>query len=129
MSSMVVLAVGLDPLLLASQSLAWRSAGYFVTSAWSIRDAIAHFRGGDFDLVLLGNSLPAESRERLTFLIRATGSRVPVVYISDSSNDSDSFADVTIKDEPSNIIEAIGEIVANRAKMHAASRATAGIAM
>jgi len=72
---------------------AWQSAGYFVTWTNSIREAIEWFRVGDFDLVLLGGSIPLESRERLAFLIRASGSNTPVVSIVDSSADCDAFAE------------------------------------
>jgi DNA-binding NtrC family response regulator len=117
MSLKVVLAIGVDSSLLEIQSSAWKSSGYIVTFAWSIKDAITHFRYGDFDLVLLGHSLPAESRERLTFLIRASGSRVPVVYIAGTSNDCDSSADATVKGEPTNILQEIEELLASRFRM------------
>jgi DNA-binding NtrC family response regulator len=128
MTSTVILAVGLDSSLLESQSSVWQSAGYIVTTAGSIREAIIHFRDGDFDLVLLGHSLPAASREKLTFLIRASGSSVPVVYISNPSNDCDSFADATIQNEPTNMLKAIGELMANRTRMPAARSAMSRIA-
>jgi hypothetical protein len=128
MSLTVVLAVGLDSSLLTNQSSVWKSAGYYVTFTGSIRDAIAHFRNGDFDLVLLGRSIPTDSRERLTFLIRASGSRIPVVCVTDSSSDSDSFADATITSEPVKLLEDIGEIMARRPRPPAASRAMSRIA-
>jgi DNA-binding response OmpR family regulator len=124
----VILAVGLDSSLLASQSSVWQSAGCLVTSAGSIREAIAHFRDGDFDLVLLGRSIPADSRERLTFLIRASGSRTPVVCVADSSGDSDTFADARIRSEPMRLLEDMREIMAKRAKTPAECRAMPGIA-
>jgi len=111
-STTVVLAVGLDSSLLASQSAAWQSAGYFVRSTGSIREAIIQFRDGDFDLVLLGDSIPAASRERLTFLIRTFGSRIPVICVTDSPRDRDSFADATIPKEPVNLMRSIGELMA-----------------
>jgi DNA-binding response OmpR family regulator len=125
---MVVLAVGVDPSLLEDQSSAWKSAGYIVTSAWSVRDAFVYFRHGDFDLVLLGQSIPAESREKLTFLIRASGSRVPVVTVLNSPSACDSFADVTIKAEANGVVEAIGEIMANQARMSVAGPSSVRIA-
>ena len=78
----VILAVGLDPLLGLAQSTAWKSAGYIVISVATIKKAIDHFKAGDFDLVLLGNSISLESKERLTFLIRSFGSHTPVVCIA-----------------------------------------------
>jgi DNA-binding NtrC family response regulator len=128
MSLTVVLAVGLDPSLLASQSPVWQSAGFIVTSTGSIREAIGHIRDGDFDLVLIGHSIPTDSRERLTFLIRAIGSRTPVVSITDSSIGGDSFVDATIRNEPSKLLQSIGELMAERAKSPLPSRAMTGIA-
>lgn len=116
MPQTVILAVGLDSSILANHGSAWQSAGYFVTPIGSISEAIAHFRNGDFDLVLLGRSIPVESRERLAFLIRASGSQVPVVCVADSSDDSDCFADATIGSEPIKLLDDIGEIMAKRAK-------------
>lgn len=116
MSLTVVLAVGLDSSLLAGQSSVWQSAGFIVTSTGSIREAIGHIRDGDFDLILLGHSIPIDSWERLTFLIRANGSRTPVVSITDSSTGCDSFADATVRNEPSDLLQSIGELMAERAK-------------
>jgi hypothetical protein len=66
MSLSVVLAVGLDSLLLSKHGAAWRSVGYIVVEALSIREAIAHFKTGDFDLVLSGQSISFENKERLS---------------------------------------------------------------
>jgi DNA-binding NtrC family response regulator len=116
MSLKVVLAIGVDSSLLEIQSSAWKSSGNIVTFAWSIKDAITHFRYGDFDLVLLGHAVPAESRERLTFLIRASGSQVPVIFIADSCGACDRFADATLKGEPTEILEEIEELMSSRAE-------------
>jgi len=110
----VVLAVGLDLSLSTRQSTDWKSAGCVVISTASIREAIVHFLDGDFDLVLLGNGIPPESRERLTFLIRASGSRIPVLCITNSSSDTDSFADGTVRNEPIDILRGIEEMMSNR---------------
>lgn len=123
MPQTVILAVGLDSSLLADRHSIWQTAGYFITSAGSIREAILQFKNGDFDLILLGHSIPAESRERLTSLIRASGSRIPVVYITDGSGYSDSFADATMKNEPHHVIEGIGELLAKRAMIPSATTA------
>ena len=118
MSLKVVLAIGVDSSLLEMQSSDWKSSGYIVTFAWSIKDAITHFRYGDFDVVLLGHSLAAESRERLTFLIWASGSQVPVACIADSSSDCDWFEGATFKVDPTHILGEI-EVIAGRARMTA----------
>jgi hypothetical protein len=67
----VVLAVGLDSLEVDMHLATWKSSGLFVIGAATVQEAIGHFKGGDFDLVLLGDSLPFEKKERPTYLIRA----------------------------------------------------------
>jgi DNA-binding NtrC family response regulator len=106
----VVLAIGLDSALLANQCSVRQSAGYFVTFTESIREAIVHFRDGDFDLVLLGPSIPADSRERLTFLIRLSDSRIPVVCITDFPGACDNFADATFRNEADDLQRGVGEV-------------------
>lgn len=112
----VVLAVGLDSSLLADQSSIWQSAGYVVTSTNSIREAIVHIRDGDFDLVLLGNAIPTDSRERFAFLVRAIGSRTPVISITGSPSHRDIFADATIAIEPAGLLQSIDELMADRSQ-------------
>jgi hypothetical protein len=124
----VVLAVGLDSSLVAGQRSVWQSAGYFVTPTKSIGEAIVHLREGDFDLVLLGHSVPTDSRERFTFLIRASGSRTPVVSITDSPTGCDSFADATIGNEPASLLKSIRELMTERGIAPAPRRATPAIA-
>lgn len=121
MSTMVVLAVGLDESFLESQLSDCQSTNFCIRSVGSIRDAIVHLKEGDFDLVLLGRSIPSESKERLTFLIRASGSRVLVVCLVDYSCGTDNFEDPAINDESIKILDGIKEMVANRAKAGAFS--------
>ena len=114
MPIIVVLAIGLDSTPLKTQSSLWKAAGYIVNVAGSIREAIDHFKVGDFDLVLLGNSIPAENRERLTYLIRSLGSHVPVAFIAESSGETDAFVDATLRTEPKAMLAGMRELVAQR---------------
>jgi DNA-binding response OmpR family regulator len=123
MAVTVVLAVGLDPWMLMAQDSAWRSEGYIVVSVHSIRDAIDHFKAGDFDLVLLGHSMTIENQERLTFLIRASGSNTPVVCISSSGGVSYTFADATLRNDPTDLLVGIKELLARRTRLPAAEQA------
>ena len=67
MSVTVALAVGVDPSLLMASDPVWKSGAYVVISAGSVEEAIRHFKAGDFDIVLHGQLIPAEKREKLTF--------------------------------------------------------------
>jgi CheY-like chemotaxis protein len=127
MALIVVVGVCLDSSLLMMCNSAWKSAGYTFAPAGSIKEAIERFKAGDFDLELLGYSVPAESRERPTFLIRASGSRIPVVCIMDSSGDCNSFADATISNDPTNLLQIIRELMDKRAHMLAPNFAVPGM--
>jgi CheY-like chemotaxis protein len=117
MSLTVVLAVGSDAWKLAAQSSALRPAGYIVVSASSIRDAIDRFEAGDFDLVLLDHSISLEDKERLTFLIQASGSRTPVLSIADCSCDAHSFADAIVKNDAVGMLAGVGELLTQRMRI------------
>ena len=110
----IILAVGVDSSVLANQRPSSESAGCRVTSVAGIREAIVQVRDGDFDLILLGCSIPIESRERMTFLIRISGSRVPVVCVADSAGGYDSFADATIRNEGDDLLPVVEKLLAAR---------------
>ena len=120
MAVTVVLAVGLDSWLLATENRTWRSAGCFVVSAESIAEAIRLFNDGDFDLVVVGDCISVEKRERLTSMIRTLGSQTPVACIGNSSTNSDSFADATLKDDSSTLVTGLRELIAKESKMRVA---------
>jgi DNA-binding response OmpR family regulator len=122
MAVTVVLGVELDPWMLMAQDSQWRSEGYIVIHAYSVRDAIDHFNAGDFDLVLLGCSMTMESKKRLTSLIRASGSYTPVVSIAGSREVCHTFADATLTDDPRELLKGIKEVSAARTRMPAAMR-------
>ena len=64
MSVNVVLAVGMDLWVLERKRKAWQAAGYFVTPAASVQQAIDDFQSGDFDLVVMSASILANSASR-----------------------------------------------------------------
>jgi len=114
MSITVVLGVGLDSWLLAAHEAIWRSAGFVVVPAASIREAIDHFQAGDFDLVLLGQSISIESEERLNFLVRAAGSHTPVVSISSLIGDQKLRTYGTPASDSNTLLAGMVELLAER---------------
>lgn len=82
----LVLAVGLDSAFLDSEGKALKAAGYFVCAAQSVHAAMDEFRDGDYDLVLVGQSVEPAHRERLAAMIRRSGSSVPVLFVGEPSS-------------------------------------------
>ena len=105
----VVLAVGYNPLLLETRSQVLRSAGYTVVSVCSLKEAISRFLQGDFDLVVLCHSIPAHERERLAHIVREHTPRTPVIFVSPGFPQHDPFADVTIENDPNDLVTGLHE--------------------
>lgn len=116
----VVLAVGVDSEMLEAESILWRSKGLFFLPAQTIQEAISRFHAGDFDIVLLDDSISLENRERLAFLIRASGSQTPVVCMGDRPSECESFADATFGNDFRELFEGIRELLKHEQQMRAA---------
>ncbi len=76
----LVLAVGRIQCCWKPGARCFRPQVYTVIPERSLKKAVARFREGDFDLVLLCHSIPAQDRERLTRLLREHTSRTPIVF-------------------------------------------------
>ena len=110
----VVLAVGRDPVLLETRSQVLQAAGYTVIPERSLKKAVVMFGDGDFDLVLLCHSIPAQDRERLTQLLREHTSRTPIVSVSCNLSALDSFADATLGNDPKELILGLRELLVEK---------------
>jgi len=118
----VILAVGLDRSLLGARAQALKSVGYIVKSALSLKEVVDCFSAGDFDLVILCHSIPAKDRERLTCLLRASGSRIPIISVSGSGKpyECDAFANATLQDNPDTFLIGVRGVLLKAAKAPAA---------
>jgi len=116
----IVLAVGFEPSLMTARMLVLQSAGYVIVRGSSLKETVDHLHSGDFDLVLLCHSVPATDRERLTSLIRASGSRIPIVSIAGRLGECDAFANATLEDGPNKFLAGIREVIIKALKTPAA---------
>jgi DNA-binding NtrC family response regulator len=117
----VVLAIGFDPWLFESKRSIWQSSGFFVTPTGTVKEAISHFSDGDFDAVLLGGALSAASRERIISLIRSAGATIPVVCVTEPSSNCGTCEFAATKNGPGDLLQRVGELLANPARKPAAS--------
>jgi DNA-binding response OmpR family regulator len=123
----LILSICLDPVMLDARNLILRSAGYTVVPALSLKEAVDRFRSGDFDLVLLGHTVTEKDQDRLACLIRASGSRIPVVSIAAPGCGSrNAFIDATVGADPDELLAGIREALLKPAGKPAAATATYG---
>jgi CheY-like chemotaxis protein len=116
MSQTLVLSIGSQLAVLDTRELILRSAGYIVVSAISIEEAVRFFQDGDFDLIVLCHTLPTKECERLTSLIRASGSRIPIVSVSGTAGgEQNAFADATVDQDSGRFLRSVGEVLRKHA--------------
>lgn len=119
MSETLILSVDLDPLILFAREAILRSEGHIVVSAASIKEAFHQFREGDFDLMILGNTLSIHDRERLTCLIRASGSRLPIASISSGPWEQSVFPEATLQENPPELLAGIRRLLSKQFELAA----------
>jgi DNA-binding response OmpR family regulator len=118
----LVLSIGLDVGILDTREMLLRSAGYSVVSAISIKEAVYLFKDGEFDVIVLCHTLSIKDCERLTGAVRASGSRIPIVCVSETAFDNrNSFADETLDKNPAAFLTAIEDVLRNHAHRSDAS--------
>jgi CheY-like chemotaxis protein len=121
-----ILAISHEPELLESRSSILRSAGYAVAQVLSVNQAIELLESSHFDLVLLGHSVPAQDRDYLTRLIRASGLLTPVVTVAPLGDGHfpDAFTDATVNSAPEKLLSGIREVLLKAGKNVSGSKTT-----
>src|SRR5205085_9344042 len=79
----VILSAGRDHQLSRKRDQALIAAGYNVVSANNSPEIINKLFNGDFDAVILCNTIPNEERRRLASIIKSYSPSTPVVVISE----------------------------------------------
>jgi CheY-like chemotaxis protein len=108
----LVLSIGLDSRVLDTRALILRSVGYTVLTAMSVKEAVPLLQSNDFDVIVICHTLPTKDCERLVSLVRASGSRIPIVTVSGSAFGQQSVsADATLDKEPVAFLREMGEVL------------------
>ena len=121
----LILSAGRDPKALQLRNGKLRDAGFNVVSAGDSPDLINKLFNGDFDLVLLCDSLREEERRRATGLIKLYTPSTPVIMISSFEGREYEYADVTVPNEASAIVAAVKMASSLPVRSRARSRAAA----
>ena len=105
----LILSAGRDSNLLKQRSAVLRQAGYDVVVAGNSPDLVNRLFNGDFDLVLLCDSMRAEERRRLTAIVKGHTPSTPVVVIHSEEEMVDQIDDEGILCRPESVLEAVRE--------------------
>jgi len=93
-----ILSVSYDQALLSTRHLLLEEAGYEVTSACSFREAVESCEKGEFDLVMIGHSIPREDKQTLIHVTRMV-SQAPILSILRPTSAPLAEADYWVKAE------------------------------
>lgn len=111
-----ILIISYDPLLLESRRLLLEQAGFIVTSVLGFVEAVtACEQAGNFDLVVIGHSIPQSEKEEFLALIKKTSSP-PVLSIALSIDPPLEAADLYVdsQDGPQALLDAVKSITQSK---------------
>ena len=108
-----ILSVSYDVSLLATRRMLLEQRGYEVTSALGFTQAVAHCSNPEFDLFILGHSLPGTDKTELmrTFRDHCSAPVLSLERHGESRISSDFHAS---PDDPEKFLEVVDEILAGK---------------
>jgi DNA-binding NtrC family response regulator len=116
----IILSVSRDERLLRSRQMVLESVGWQVVTTTVVVDALRWLAERDFDVVVLGHSIPAAERVSLAQKMKIIRPAVPIVMMCIQGDDSFSkeFADARVGslDGPLVLINAIRRLTAGAEK-------------
>jgi CheY-like chemotaxis protein len=119
----LVLSIGMDETVLDTRALILQSAGYTVVSAMAVQEAATLLLNSDFDIIVLCHTVPTKDSKRLISMVRASGSRIPIVTVtSDAFGPQSSIADATLDKEPVAFLREMHEVLRDHAQPQAQRR-------
>jgi DNA-binding response OmpR family regulator len=110
----LLLSAGHDPDLLKQRNAQLAAAGFKVASASHSCEVVDKLLNGDFDLVLLCDSMPDEDRRRLARIIRSYSPSTPVVLISSEESAQCEPGIQTVKCHPEQLLAAVAASLPRR---------------
>ena len=103
----VILSAGREPQLSRKRDQALIAAGYNVVSANNSREIINKLFNGDFDAVILCNSIPNEERRRLSSIIKSYSPSTPVILLAEMQGRKYDYGTVTTDATPEQIVATV----------------------
>jgi CheY-like chemotaxis protein len=116
----LLLSAGRDPSLLKERNAKLLAAGFKVASATDSYEVVEKLLNGDFDLVLLCNSMAEQDRERLARIITTYTPSTPVVFISSAQEAERDLGDGPVRCCPEQLLATVTDSLQRREPAEAA---------
>ena len=115
-----ILSISYDPALLDTRRMLLEAAGYEVTSAIGFAEAL-EVCDEDFDLVIMGHSIPSKDKRAIVKELRGHGCLAPVVSLLRMGERSIPEASHTADPgDPQGMLETIRQILSERGRTQSA---------
>ncbi len=108
----VILYAGRDHGLVQARRLVLEQAGYVVDLCDNSEECVRKFLEGDYDLVVLCNSLRDGERERLSSLVHRFSARTPILRICSTPEELRQATEPACTGEPRVILETVAAALA-----------------
>lgn len=105
----LILSAGRDPELMKQRNAQLLAAGFKVASATNSCEVVEKLLNGDFDLVLLCDSMPEQDRERLARIVSSYTPSTPVVLICSAEQAKQAFSGGPVKCHPEQLLATVAE--------------------
>jgi CheY-like chemotaxis protein len=117
----LILSAGRDPVLLKKRNSVLTANGYQIAAASDCYEVVEKLLNGNFDLVLLCNSMPEEDRRRLARIIGLYTPSTPVVLISEGPNEEQAqLGGRTVQCSPEQLLQVVTGSLRGGSGIHAA---------
>jgi len=118
-----ILSVSYDETLLRTRELLLESAGHSVTSAFGHHEAMEACKPGDFQLVIIGHSIPKKDKLDIIERFRQTNPDATVIALIRAGEGRLSEVDHYVSPgDPEDLLRSIAWIVSPRRERRTASR-------
>src|SRR4051812_40469350 len=107
----LLLSVGHDSALLAIRNLILASAGYTVVSASTPEEFVTRFFDGDFDAVVLCDSLQEDQRERMAAIVHDHSPSTPVILMRKPLPNSSDLHEAIIMGDSRDLVRMLPQVL------------------
>lgn len=112
-----ILCIGIDETAMTKRGLMLQRAGHTVSQARDLRQVVAACSGIQFDVVIVGQSLPAKEKLRVYEVIRQSSPRAKVLelHLGSEPEIKGPDADLRVSDDvPEGLVDVVNRLSAKR---------------
>ncbi len=111
-----ILSVSYNPALLATRAMILNLSGYEVVSAEGFTEAVEHCRTDDYDLLIMGHSIPQKDKQAIIAEARKKRDGVPVLALLRANEPklSEASQSMEASEGPESLLRCVRNLLPNK---------------